>query len=182
VALAFGIPQVRALRADQKRIADEISRRPKFSLYFPPRREIETTTRLAYPGEPFLPPGPDDLAPPQMVRVSILNGGTRAATLVNVNLAIAARVRPADLEQAPATDRRSQIAFRLNYDEATLIAAYYTAHIHSDDVSTIDLPLRFPYRNDVYKLRVTINCAEIPRAEATLFITTEVASSAVYTA
>lgn len=177
VAVVFGLPQLRAVRADLRRSTDEATRRPRFTISFEQPDMNHKTLRLEPP-----PAKADDLIGvlgdlstiTETVWVAITNDGDRSASNVNITLAIDSRVRPpGDLLASSAASRRA-LNVVTSPDGDTLIAVREDPYLHPGMTSANGLRLRFPRESLTYELLVIVHCAELPATRATLRLTTAV--------
>ena len=167
LVLAFGIPELRALRANARRIVDELSRSPEFNVFFADNQRQAIAVGLRRRSEPndplvFLQNEPVAYKPLR-IQIGVVNDGGRSASNVDIAITIDGRVRE-------MTDV-DEVVYTRSPDGATLVARWKLPYVHSQTVLDLFLPLMFPVEDATYDFHVAINCSEIRGTIAPLLLT-----------
>lgn len=167
LVLALGIPELRALRANTRRIVDELSRSPEFNIFFADNQRQAIAVGLRRRSEPhdplvFLQDEPVAYKPLR-IQIGVVNDGGRSASNVDIAITIDGRVREVtDVEE---------VVYTRSPDGATLVARWKLPYVHSQTVLDLFLPLMFPVEDATYDFNVAINCSEIRGTIVPLLLT-----------
>lgn len=147
VAVLIGWIQLRALRQEQQRLADELSRQPAFNIGFGPYRTgsitVDVTQSAADPS----------LTEPVELSVCVLNTGRRSATQVSITCTL------------PLTFAGAASKHRVHQRTSDLTGMVW-AFIHPGTQHYLPVPIRCPWTDSavLYKMSVSMTCIEVERA------------------
>jgi hypothetical protein len=165
--LALVLPQLRAMRADLRRIAADLGRDPEFGVLFATNQKSEIVMGLRRRSEPHDPlvflQGEPVAYKPLRLHIGVVNDGGRSASSVDISITIDGRVR----EMIDVDD----VVFSRSADGSSLVARWKVPYIHSQTVLDLFVPLMFPVEDSTYDILVAINCAEIRGTLAPLMLT-----------